>query len=113
MPLFRLDRCTIKRPNKSKINGEIIYNTPTTVYTDVPCHLSVKALSPISQSDSTATVLLDYVLFIDKSQNVTINKNDIIEVTQGESEQTIELRAGESQHYPLTIQTHCEKNKVA
>ena len=112
MPLFRLDICTIKRPNKTKTNGEIIYGTPTTVYTNIPCHLSVKALSPLSQSDSTATVLLDYVLFIDTNQNVTINKNDIIEVTTQFGE-TIELRAGESHKYPLTIQTHCEKNKVA
>ena len=111
--MFRFDKCTIKRPNKTKTNGEVIYGTPTTVYTNIPCHLSVKALSPVNQSQSTATVLLDYVLFIDTRQNVTINKNDIIEVTQGISGQTIELRAGESQKYPLTIQTHCEVNKVA
>lgn len=113
MSLFRLDKCTIKRPNKTKVKGEIIYGEPTIIYSDVPCHLSVKSLSPVNQSDSTATVLLDYVLFIDTDKNVTINKNDIIEVTQGVSGQTIELRAGESQKYPLTIQTHCEKNKVA
>lgn len=112
MPLFRLDLCTIKRPNKTKVNGEVIYGTPTTVYSNIPCHLSVKALSPLNQSDSTATVLMDYVLFIDRSQNVTINKNDIIEVTTQYGE-TIVLRAGESHKYPLTIQTHCEKNKVA
>ena len=111
--MFREDLCTIKRPTKTKVNGEVIYGAPTAIYTNIPCHLSVKALSPINQSDSTATVLLDYVLFIDKSQNVTINKNDIIIVTQGVSGQTIELRAGESQQYPLTIQTHCQKNKVA
>lgn len=111
--MFRQDKCTIKRPNKTKVNGEIIYGEPTTVYTDIPCHLSVKSLSAVNQSDSTASVLLDYVLFIDTSQNVTINKNDIVTVTQGVSGQTIELRAGESQQYPLTIQTHCEVNKVA
>ena len=112
MSLFRLDICTVKRPNKTKVNGEVIYGTPTTIYTNIPCHLSVKTLSPINQSQSTATVLLDYVLFIDTKHNVTINKNDIIEVTT-QFGQTIELRAGESQKYPLTIQTHCEKNKVA
>ena len=57
--------------------------------------------------------MLDYVLFIDTNQNVTIEKNDIVEVTQGVSGKTIKLRAGESQKYPLTIQTHCEKDKVA
>lgn len=111
--MFRLDTCTIKRPKKTKTKGEVIYGTPETKYSNVPCHLSVKSLSPVNQSDSTATVLLDYTLFIDTSENVTIEKNDIIEVTQGVSGKTIKLRAGESQKYPLTIQTHCEKDKVA
>jgi len=113
--MFRNDRCTIKRPTKTKVNGEVIYLPETVIYSNVPCHLSVKALSPVNQTESTAKVLLDYVLFIDtnNSLNVTINKNDIIEVTQGVSGQTIKLRAGESQKYPLTIQTHCEVDKVA
>lgn len=111
--MFRYDLCTIKRPKKIKLKGEIIYSTPDVVYVAVPCHLSVQTLSPVNQSDSTAKVLLDYVLFIDTDENVTIEKNDIIEVTQGVSGKTIELRAGESQKYPFTIQTHCEKNKVA
>jgi hypothetical protein len=55
---------------------------------------------------------MDYVLFIDRNQNVTIKKNDIVEVTT-QFDEKIELRAGESHKYPLTIQTHCEKNKVA
>lgn len=112
MPMFRLDKCTIKRPTKTKVNGEVIYTTATVIYSNVPCHLSVKALSPLNQSDSTATVLMDYVLFIDTNQHVTIKKNDIVEVTTQFGEE-IELRAGESHKYPLTIQTHCEKNKVA
>ena len=111
--MFRNERCTIKRPTKEKINGEVIYTPETVIYSDIPCHLSVKALSPVNQSESTAKVLLDYVLFIDIKQDVTIQKNDIIEVTQGVSGQTIKLRAGESQKYPLTIQTHCEVDKVA
>lgn len=111
--MFRYDKCTIKRPNTSKVKNEIIYGTPTVVASNVPCHLSVKALSPVNQSDSTATVLLDYVLFTDANSGWEIKKNDIIEVTQGVSGNTIELRAGESQKYALTTQTHCEKNKVA
>lgn len=111
--MFRHDLCTIKRPKKIKYKGETTYGTPEVIYVAVPCHLSVRSLSPIMQSESTATVLLDYVLFIDTCENVTIEKNDIIEVTQGVSGKTIELRAGESQKYPFTIQTHCEKNKVA
>lgn len=111
--MFRQDKCTIKRPNKSKVKGEVVYGTPTTIYTNIPCHLSVKSLSALNQSDSTAKVLLDYVLFIDRSQNVTIQKNDIIEVVTGAGEQIYNLRAGESKQYPFTIQTHCEIDKVA
>lgn len=111
--MFRLDRCAIKRPTKIKINGEVIYTEPETIYSNIPCHLSVKSLSATNQSDSTATVLLDYVLFIDADSGVTINKNDIIEVTTGTGEQVYNLRAGESKKYLMTIQTHCEINKVA
>ena len=111
--MFRLDRCTIKRPKKTKVKGEVIYGTPETIYTNIPCHLSVKSLSATNQSDSTATVLLDYVLFIDSDTGVTINKNDIVEVVTGMGEQVYNLRAGESKKYPMTIQTHCELNKVA
>lgn len=110
--MFRNDKCTIKRPSKTKVKGEVIYGTPTTIYTDIPCHLSVKTLSPVIQSQSTAKVMLDYVLFIDRKENVTINKNDIVEVTMASGD-FYELRAGESHKYPLTIQTHCENNKVA
>lgn len=111
--MFRLDKCTIRRPKKTKVNGEIIYGTPETIYSNIPCHLSVKSLSAVNQSDSTGTVLLDYVLFIDTNLGVTINKNDIIEVVTGMGEQVYNLRAGESKKYPLTIQTHCEIEKVA
>lgn len=111
--MFRLDRCTIKRPKKTKVNGEVIYTEPETIYSNIPCHLSVKSLSAVNQSDSTGTVLLDYVLFIDTNLGVTINKNDIIEVITGTGEQVYKLRAGESKKYPLTTQTHCEIEKVA
>lgn len=111
--MFRNDRCTIKRPTKTKVNGEVIYLPDTVIYSNIPCHLSVKALSPVNQSDSTAKVLLDYVLFIDTNLGVTINKNDIIEVVTGMGEQVYNLRAGESKKYPMTTQTHCEIDKVA
>lgn len=110
--MFRNDICIIKRPTKTVAEGEIIWKEPETVYENIPCHLSVKTLSPINQTQSTATVLLDYTLFIDIKENVTINKNDIIEVTTGKG-QTFVLRAGESHKYPLTIQTHCEDTKIA
>ena len=110
--MFRNDRCNVKRPSKTKVNGEIIYGTPAIIASNMPCHLSVKTLSSINQSNSTATVLYDFVLFYDISQNITIDPNDIIEVTT-EKGQTYTLRAGESKKYPLTVQTHCEKIKVA
>ena len=110
--MFRDDRCTIKRPNKTKVKGEVIYGTPTVIYSDIPCHLSVRSLSPVVQSDSTAKVMLDYVLFIDTDINVQLQKNDIVIVTKQFGE-TYELRAGESHRYPYTTQTHCEVNKVA
>lgn len=110
--MFRLDKCTVKRPSKTKVKGEIIYGTPTTVYTDVPCHLSVKTISATNQSNSTAKVLLDFVLFIDTDTGVTIQSNDIIEVTTGQNQNYYKLRAGESKKYPLTIQTHCEVDSV-
>jgi hypothetical protein len=110
--MFRDARCRIKRPTKTKVNGEVIYLPETVIYENVPCHLSVKALSPVNQSDSTATVLLDYVLFIDTKLGITINKNDIVEVTTAQGD-SYSLRAGESHKYPLTTQTHCETDKVA
>ena len=110
--MFRNDRCTIKRPTKTNINGEVIYLPETVIYENVPCHLSVKALSPVNQSQSTATVMLDYVLFIDTKLGITINKNDIVEVTTAQGD-SYKLRAGESHKYPLTTQTHCETDKVA
>lgn len=109
--MFRDDRCTIKRPSKVVIEGETIWGEPETVYSDIPCHLSVKALSQVNQSQSTATILYDYVLFINLDQNVTINGNDIVEVITKQGQQ-YKLRAGESKKYPLTVQTHCEAIKV-
>ena len=53
--MFRADKCTIKRPSKTKTKGEVIYGTPTTIYTDIPCHLSVKALSPICKEAGTGS----------------------------------------------------------
>lgn len=102
--MFRNHKCTIKRPYKEKINGEIVYLEPETIAVDVPCHLSIKANSALNQSQSTATVLYDYVLFTDN--NVVIKPNDIIECN-GHF-----LRAGESVRYPLTTQTTCEVDKI-
>ena len=109
--MFRDDICTIKRPNRTKVKGETIWGEPLLIAENIPCHLSVKSISQTVQSQSTATILYDYTLFIDTSLGVVINANDIIEVTTHHG-QVRKLRAGESHIYGLTTQTHCEVDKV-
>lgn len=105
--MFRIDRAKIERPSKSKIKGEIIYGVPTLVAENVACHLSVKSLSRLEQTQSTATVLYDYTLFYDYVLGITIKPNDIVTVNTGRG-QTFKGRAGESHKYLLTVQTHLE-----
>lgn len=109
--MFRDDVCTIKRPKKIKVNGETVWGEPELIAENVACHLSVKAISPVNQSQSTATVLLDYTLFIDTALGITLKSNDIVNVITAQGQQ-YELRAGESHKYRLTTQTHCEVLKV-
>lgn len=110
--MFRLDRCSVEREKKEIIEGEIIFGEDEIIAVDIPCHLSVESISPANQTQSTATVLLDYVLYIDTKHGVTIQPNDKIKVTTAQG-QYYELRAGESHKYRLTTQTHCEVVKVA
>lgn len=109
--MFRNDKFTLYRPKKEIVEGEQIWLDPELIAENIPCHLSVKAISPLNQSQSTATVLYDYVLFYDTALNLTINANDIIEVTTAQG-QSYRLRAGESHKYPITTQTHCEDDSV-
>lgn len=109
--MFRDDRCSIERPVEIKEEGETIGWQDDIIAIDVPCHLSVIAKSPVNQSQSTATVLLDYVLYIDTKHGITIQSNDTIKVTTAQG-QYYELKAGESHKYRLTTQTHCEVMKV-
>ena len=109
--MFRDDKCTIEREKKEAIEGEVIYGDDEIIAVDVPCHLSVKTISPVNQSQSTATVLLDYVLYIDTKLGLTIQANDKITVMTAQG-QIYKLRAGESHKYGLTTQTHCEVVKV-
>lgn len=109
--MFRADKCTISRELEEIIEGEIIYGDDVIIAVDIPCHLSVKAISPVNQSQSTATVLLDYVLFTQTSLGVTIKPNDKVTVLTAQG-QEYKLRAGESHKYGLTTQTHCEVDKV-
>ena len=109
--MFRNDRCTITRSIDKIEQGEVVGYDEDIIALDVPCHLSVESISPVNQTQSTATVMLDYVLYIDTKHNITIQANDkiIVKTAQG---QEYELRAGESHKYKLTTQTHCEVVKV-
>lgn len=109
--MFRDDRCTIERPVEIEIEGEAIGYENEIIAVDIPCHLSVESISPVNQTQSTATVLLDYVLYIDTKHGVTIQSNDKISVLTAQGQQ-YELRAGESHKYRLTTQTHCEVVKI-
>jgi hypothetical protein len=109
--MFRDDRCTIERPVEIEVEGETIGYENEIIAVDIPCHLSVESISPVNQTQSTATVLLDYVLYIDTKYGVTIQSNDKISVLTAQGQQ-YELRAGESHKYRLTTQTHCEVVKV-
>ena len=109
--MFRDDLFTVKRPKSENVHGEVIWGEPEIIAENIPCHLSVKALSPVNQTQSTASVMYDFTLFYDRSQNVSLNKNDIIEVKTGQGDY-YELYAGQSHKYALTVQTHLEKNKI-
>lgn len=109
--MFRKDKCTISRETEEIIENEVIFGDVVTIAVDVPCHLSVKSISPVNQSQSTATVLLDYTLYIDTKLGITIQSNDKISVITAQG-QKYNLRAGESHKYGLSTQTHCEVDKV-
>ncbi len=109
--MFRDDICSIERPVEIEEEGETIGWTDEIVAIDIPCHLSVESISPANQTQSTATVLLDYTLYFDTNLNITIESNDKIIVTTAQG-QVYELSAGESHKYRLTTQTHCEVVKV-
>ena len=109
--MFRDDKCTIYRPIEKEEDGEVIGYEDALIAENIPCHLSVKSISPVNQTQSTATVLLDYVLYINTNLGITIQSNDKITVITAQGQQ-YELRAGESHRYKLTTQTHCEVVKV-
>lgn len=109
--MFRDDRCSIERPVEIKEEGETVGWQDDLIVTDLPCHLSVVSKSAVDQTQSTATVLLDYVLYIDTKYGITILENDKITVTTAQG-QRYQLRAGESHKYRFTTQTRCEVEKV-
>ena len=107
--MFRGDICTIKRQLKSVVEGETLWGDDITIAADIPCHLSVKAISALNQSQSTATVMYDFTLFYDTSLGIDLQPNDVVFVKTSQG-QEYKLIAGESHQYYLTTQTHCEKD---
>ncbi len=107
--MFRGDICTIKRQLKSVVEGETLWGDYKTIAADIFCHLSVKAISALNQSQSTATVMYDFTLFYDTSLGIDLQPNDLVFVKTAQG-QEYELIAGESHQYYLTTQTHCEDN---
>lgn len=105
--MFRDAKCTIERMVDIVVEGEVIDHIPEKIASDIPCHLSVESLSATNQTQSTATILLDYVLYTDTKLGLDIRGNDKIYVTTAQG-QKYELKAGESHRYKLTTQTHCE-----
>ena len=97
--MFRDDRCTIKRPIAIEEEGETIGYDEEIIAVDVPCHLSVQSISAVNQTQSTASVLLDYVLYIDTKHKISIKPNDEIIVTT-KFNQVYELRA-DSKNYSM------------
>lgn len=106
--MFRNDICTIKRQLKSVVEGETLWGDYKTIAADIPCHLSVKAISALNQSQSTATVMYDFTLFYDTSLGIDLQPNDVVFVKTSQG-QEYKLIAGESHQYYLTTQIHCEK----
>ena len=105
--MFRNDLATIKRPTKTKIKNQTVYNEPMVIYENIPCHLSIKSLSAVNQSQSTATVAYSFELFVDTSLNIIIEPNDIVEIVTSQGEE-YKLKAGQSHKYNLTTQTTLE-----
>lgn len=104
--MFRNDICKVSRPAKEKVNGEVVYLTPSVVYDNIMCNLSKNKLTAVNQSQSIATLDYNFVLFTDC--NINIQPNDIIEVTTREGQQ-FKLRAGQSKRYLLSTQTLCKE----
>jgi hypothetical protein len=108
--VFRTDIATIKRIPRTEIEGETIWGEEETIYKNIPCHLSVKSLSPINQTQSTAEVIHSFKLFYDTKLGLTIAPNDKVYVTTQQG-QEYELVAGQSKKYALTTQTSCDLTK--
>lgn len=112
--MFRTDIATIKRIPRTEIEGETIWGEEETIYKNIPCHLSVKSLSPINQTQSTAEEIHSFKhsfkLFYDTKLGLTIAPNDKVYVTTQQG-QEYELVAGQSKKYALTTQTSCDLTK--
>ncbi|OPA76626.1 ABC transporter ATP-binding protein [Paenibacillus selenitireducens] len=74
------DLATIKRWEKTKVNGETKFDWVVKLM-DVPCRLSQKALASNGQTETTNQIAYETKLFI--SPDIEIKQGDLIEVTRG------------------------------
>jgi len=111
MLLQKRDKCTIKRPAKTIVEGETIWGESVIIAENLPCLLTVKGINGVNQTQCTANVMYTFLLFTDTKDGITINPNDTIEVTTHEG-QYYKLKAGQSMIYPTTTQTTVEVQQV-
>ena len=108
--MFRNDRATIKRLVETKTAGEWS-SVPTCIYSNIPCHLAVRTLNDVAQSDSIGEIVLDFQLFVDTIKKYDLQINDIAEVTTAQG-QKFTLYVGEGFIYPLTSQYQLKRDKI-
>ena len=84
LALTYTDVCTVYRPFKeTKDNGESIFKNGLegkAIYKDTPCALSSPNGGKLQQSQSTATISTDYLLFV--RPEIDIQPNDTVAVTR-------------------------------
>lgn len=102
------DRCTIKRWEKTKVNGETKYDWVVKLE-DVPCRLSQKALGSNGQTETVNQIAYETKLFI--SPDIEVLQNDILEVTRGS--QMRMYTAGEPFLYPSHQEISLQRREKA
>lgn len=102
------DRCTIKRWEKTKVNGETKLDWVVKAE-DVPCRLSQKALGSNGQTDSVNQIAYETKLFI--SPDIEVLQGDILEVTRGSLMRM--YTAGEPFPYPSHQEISLQRREKA
>lgn len=108
--MLRADKLTVKRLIETKLNGEWS-SVEEVVYSNIPCHLAVRSLDDVQQTQSRGVTPLDFKLFLDTAQKVKLQLNDIAEVKTSQG-QAYTLWVGEGFIYPLTSQYQLKRDKI-